>query len=248
MNEFVRTDDYIYINTPYAEAYVAKELFSEEDTPSSIATQYGDGFKLIGDFNMRFFDNENQNRESRPLRTFNYPNAIITFPSSYSIEKIALNEYMEPEPYYIFKYEFGDIMMEADAIKSSNNCTKFLAMITSGKIPNTIPYDKFIQIWETNFDINGVNSGVPSVTLQMIWAEMCRSRKDITIPFRKEYGTGKTDPTHYIQTNMDNVAAATSVFSGIAFQRTTEKLASSINMTKNNVEQRRSPIEKVLSM
>lgn len=82
----------------------------------------------------------------------------------------------------------------------------------------------------------------------MIWAEMCRSRKDITIPFRKEYGTGKVDPTHYIQTNMDNVAAATSVFSGIAFQRTTEKLASSINMTKNNIEQRRSPIEKVLSM
>ena len=248
MKEFIRNEDKIYVNVPYAEAYVAQSLMSKEDKPSAIACQYGDGFKLVGIFNMRFFEDESQPREAVKLRTFNYPNTIFTYPTSYDIEKIRLNDYMDPEPYYVFKYQFGDVMMDAEVIKATNNCMKFLTMITSGKIPNTIPYDAFIRIWENNFKINGVNSGVPSVTLQLIWATMCRSQSDLTKPFRYEYGTGKADPTNYIQTNMNNIAAAMSVFSGIAFERTGEKLASAINMSKNYVQQQRSPIEKVRSM
>ena len=47
---------------------------------------------------------------------------------------------------------------------------------------------------------------------------------------------------------MNNVAAATSVFSALSFERIKEKLATSINMTKAGTEQRRSPVEEVLTM
>ena len=82
----------------------------------------------------------------------------------------------------------------------------------------------------------------------MIWAEMCRDPEDITKPFRLKYGTGKADPTHYTETNMNNVAAATSGFSALSFERIKEKLATSLNMTRNGTEQRRSPVEEVLTM
>lgn len=251
MNEFIRSDDKILVNVPYAEAYIPKVLFTDEDeeTKSTIAAQYGEGFHVMGVFNMRFYESDDAPRDSVKLRTFNFPNMIMTYPSDFSVEKLALtNADEKPEPYIVMKYYMGDVIMEAEEIQSAANCTKFLNMITKGKIPNTIPYDKFEAIWQTNFQINKFNPQVPSVILQLIWAEMCRDPNDVTKPFRMLYGKGNADPTSYLETNMNNVAAATSVFSALSFEKVKEKLASSINMTKTGVDQRRSPVEEVLTM
>lgn len=246
-HEFVKDGHNIVLNVPYAEAYIPTSLFKDTESDSAVAVEYGEGFKVVGVFNMRCFQSEDQPRATVPLRTFNYPNTIVTYPDTSSIQTLTLQEGMEPDKYRIFHYQFGDVIMASESDQAVGNCTKFLNMITRGKIPNTIPYDQFVHIWENNFDINNFNPGVPSVTLQMIWAEMCRSRKDITVPFRMEYGKG-ANPTDYVSTNMNTVAAATSVFAGLSFERISEKLASGINMTRSGVEQRRSPMEEVLSM
>ena len=248
MHEFVSRDGDIYLNVPYAEAYIAESLFKEADSQSAIAVEYGEGFKVVGSFNMRFFNSDDEKRSSSPLRTFNYPNMIVTYPSSSVSTKLSLTETQMPEAYRVFQYYMGDIVMSAEEVKAIGNCTKFLNMITRGKIPQTIPYEKFIGIWQNNFEINGFNPEVPSVVLQMIWAELCRDPDDITKPFRYIYGKGGADTTNYISTNMNNVAAATSVFSALSFERIGEKVATSINMTRNKVDQRRSPVEEVLTM
>ena len=249
MNEFVRRDDKIYLNVPYAEGYIPKSLFNEDlETASTIASRYGDGFKLVGIFNIRFFESEDQPRDSVPLKTFSYPNMIMTYPSESAVASLQLDPYSKKEPYIIMKYRFGDVVMNAEEVQAVANCTKLLNMITRGKIPNTVPYDKFVEIWHKNFEINKFNPKVPSVVLQMIWAETCRDPSDITKPFRMTYGRGNADPTHYTETNMNNVASATSVFSALSFERIKEKLATSLNMTRNGTEQRRSPVEEVLSM
>lgn len=249
MKEFVKNEDKIYINTPYAEAYIPVSLFeSDEESKSSVAVQYGDGFKVVGIMNMRFFDSDDEPRDSRPLRTFNYPNMIMTYPSDSTVSKIQLLPHMEPERYVILRYYMGDVMMNAEEVKATENCTKFLKMITMGKIPNTIPYDQFISMWHSNFSINDFNPQVPSVVLQMIWAEMCRVPDDLLKPFRLVYGKGHANTTAYVESNMNTVASATSVFSALSFERITEKIATSLNMSRDNVEQRRSPIEQVLSM
>ena len=77
---------------------------------------------------------------------------------------------------------------------------------------------------------------------------MCRDPEDMSRPFRMVYGKGNADPTSYLETNMNNVAAATSVFSALSFERSKEKLASSLNMSLTGQEQRKSPVEEVLSM
>lgn len=245
-HEFAEYGENLCLNVPYAEAYVPASLFTESS--GSVAMEYGEGFKLVGIFNMRFFESDSVPRESAPLRVFNYPNTIVTYPDSSTTQKLSLIPGTEPDTYRIFRYYYGDIVMGSESVEAVANCTKFLTMITHGKIPETIPYDEFIHIWENNFKINSFNPGVPSVSLQMIWAEMCRSKKDITIPFRMEFGRGNVSPTDYISTNMNNVASATSVFSGLSFERIGDKIASGINMTRSGAEQRRSPVEEILTM
>ena len=250
MNEFIMENEKIYVNVPYAEAYIAKELFDREgddETKSSIAMQYADGFKLMGLFNMRFFDSDDEERDSRPIQTFAFPNMIMSYPTESSTAKLKLRNIGDFENYMVLHYYMGDVMMEMD-VEDTSNCTKMMKMITMGKIPNTIPYDKFTETWATNFSVNGFNPQVPAVVLQMIWAEMCRDPHDLTKPYRYIWGKGGADPTGYISTNMNNVASATSVFSALSFERITEKMATSLNMTRSGKEQRRSPIEAVLSM
>ena len=248
MNEFVKRDGAIYLNVPYAEAYIAKDLFNEDETQSTVATRYGDGFRVVGIFNIRFFDSDTEPRESKRLRTFNYPNMILTHPSESLIAKISLDPNQEPEDYYILKYYLGDEIMSAEEIKMVANCTKFLNMITRGKIPNTIPYSQFCEIWENNFQINSFNPGVPAVVMQMIWSEMCRDPNDITKPYRVIYGKGNASQTGYLPANMNNVASASAVFSALSFERQGETLATSLNMTRDGVVQHRSSIEEVLTM
>ena len=250
MNEFIRKDDKILLNVPYAEAYFPYDLYSDEDeTPSSLAVRYAEGFRIIGIFNIRFFDSDQQPRESAKLRTFSYPNMILTFPTDSTKLKLQLSPEMQPDKYLVLQYYMGDVIMNAEEVQSTSNCTKLLNMITKGKVPNTIPYDQFVSsIWEKNFDINHFDPRVPSITLQMIWSEMCRNPDNMNEPYRFIFGKGGASPYGYATGNMNNVAAATSVFSALSFERIKEKLASSINMTKSGVEQHRSPVEEVLSM
>ena len=66
-NELLNDGKYIFINTPYAEAYIPDELFdnlvdADEPKASSLAYDTGEGIVTIGLFYMRFFDSaENVN-------------------------------------------------------------------------------------------------------------------------------------------------------------------------------------------
>lgn len=246
---FYKDDDSVYVNVPYAEAYIPEDLFTvEAETKTSVAVEYGDGFKVVGMVNMRFFEDESDPREESPLRTINYPNMITTYPSAAIIATLQLSPILPPEKYRVLKYQFGDVFMEANSVESVNNCTKFMNMITKGKIPNSVGYDEFILMWANNFKINNFNPGVPSVLLQMVWAHMCRCADDPSKPFRMEYASGKADPHNYISSNMNNVAAASSVFSGMSFERIAEKTAAAVNMSRAGTPQMRSPVEEVLTM
>jgi len=248
MKEFISHDDYIYVNTAYAEAYIPEDLFDDADKDSAVAAEYGEYIRTIGIFNMRFFDSDDSPRDKAPIRTFNYPNVIETYPSEYAKEKLMLPGDVEPQMYRVLKYYKGDIMMDSQIKQDSKNCERFLNMLTKGKFPNTIKYDDLLLIWLKNFQINNVNPGVPAVTEQVIISEMCRNKDNPLEQFRKVVGTGKYNPNGYIASNMNDVSSFTSVFSALTFERFGDKLTTSLNMTNSDAKQTRSPIEKVLSM
>ena len=132
--EFIKDGEDIVLNVPYAEAYLSESLFKETDSESAVATEYGEGFKIVGIFNMRFFKSDAEPRDSAPLRTFNYPNSIVTFPENSTIQKLELIP-GKPERYRILQYYLGDVVMSSEAVEAVGNCTKFLHMIIRAKIP-----------------------------------------------------------------------------------------------------------------
>lgn len=253
-HEFIASDDNILVNVPYAEAYISSDLFREIDKESeitaTIAYKNGEAITAVGVFNMRFFADEDAPRESAPLRTFNYPVPITTYPDEI-LENVTLNLSGTNDPeaaqkYTVLCYHRGNIMMARRIEQSSDSCEKFLSMVMKGKIPNSIPYDHLLKTWESNYEMNGLSPGVPSVIMQCILATQCRSKKDPAIPFRQEMGTGKASQTGYVFANMRTVASHTSVFNALTFEDMSAMLTTSINMTRSGTKQARSPVEKVL--
>lgn len=257
MNELKRGEDgFLYINKPYAEAYIPESFFSHNkdkyEIGNTIALEYGSGFQVIGIFNMKFFNDASKvdkaARDAAPTFTFNFPNMIETYPTSSTTKTLTIADITDK--YRVLHYELGDVMSQEATTQSVTNCERFMALVTSGKIPQSIGYDENLNIWMENFDINGIDPGVPSVVLQAIIAEKSRARDDYSVPFRKRIGVenstvGQKD---FKQMNLNEIAAYSSVMAGLSFERITDKITTAINMSYNDLPQKKSPIEQVITM
>jgi len=245
---FYKENDTIKLNVPYAEIYIPYDLFGDPEKESPVAYFYGDGIRTIGLFNMRFYKSEDDDRDSAKLRTFCYPNNIDTYPFEWEILTLKLSEDLEPDKYYVLKYRKGDIVMNDLVKMSSKNCERFLNLLIKGKLPTGIPYTDLLFSWIKNLEINDVNPGVPSLIMQFIISENCRSKDNPMLQFRKVAGKGNVKMTDYKVYNMVNVASHTSVMAALTFERFGDMLTSALNMTKSGVKQNKSPLEKVLSL
>lgn len=251
--ELLNDGKYIFINTPYAEAYIPDDLFdrpNEDPSPSSLAYNTGESIITIGIFYMRFFDSEdniNSQREKVKLRTLAYPNKIETFPTgNTSRETLTING--NTEVYRVLRYYQGDILMSAASQKSANNVEMFTKLVMAGKVPNSLSYDELYFTWKKNFEINDVNAAIPPVLLQAIISKICRNPENTSQEFRKLVGKRKVDLYNYIMLSMNQISAYSSVMTSMAFERFAEKLTTSLIMTKEGTPQEKSPIEQVITM
>ena len=257
-NEFTSDGQYIFINTPYAEAYIPEEVIdsttTEDDddsiTASKIAYSTGDSFVCIGVFYMKFFDSDENIAEKRlqgQFRTLNYPNRIETYPSDEERNKV-LEINGQIDKFRILKYYEQDILMAAASKKSYINTEMYTKMVMSGKLPKSLSYDDLYFSWLKSFDINGINPGIPPVLMQAIIAKMTRLKDDVMTQYRFEAGKRKVDPYGYRMLSMNQVSAYSSAMSSMAFERFGEKLTTSIIMTKEGIKQEPSPIEKLITI
>lgn len=246
MNEFIKKDGNIIVNVDHAEAYIPASMFDNSDRQSAIASYYGEGFNILGIFNIRLSNDPNQTDMSKlPLRTFNYPNMIQTYPSSNANVMMQLTNDDEPIKYKVLRYVQGDIMMSDNMPKSGDNAVKFMHAVISGKLPNTIPYNDILTAWLQNLETNSANPGVPILFIQCIISEICRYEKNPSMQFRKIYGKDMSS-NDYITTNMRGTAAYSSVFASQIFENMGHMLTTSVNMSRRGTTQSISPIEKVL--
>lgn len=251
MNEFMKKDNYIILNVPSAEVYIPYEIVGDPSKGNPVAYEYGNGVRTIGLFNMRFFDKdeiEKKDRDKSPLRTFNYPNLITMYPSKKDTEILQLSADLEEDKYYVLEFHRGDVIMEAKSQKSSKNCETFMNFLIKGKLPKGLNYTDLYFAWERNFQINGVNPGVPSITLQTIISENCRSKNDPMKQFRKVVSDKGVTMTDYKVHNMVNICSNSSVLNALTFERFSDMLTSSLNMSKTGQAQNTTPLEKVLTM
>ena len=199
---------------------------------------------------MRFFDSDENirdNREKIKTKTLIYPNKIETFPSgNMSKETLTING--TTDTYRVLRYYKGDILMSSSSQKSPNNVELFTKLVMAGKVPSSLSYDELYFTWKKNFEINAVNAAIPPVLLQAIISKVCRNPNNTSEEFRKTLGKKKVDPYDYIMLSMNQISAYSSVMTSMAFERFSEKLTTSLIMTKEGTPQEKSPIEQVITM
>jgi hypothetical protein len=179
--------------------------------------------------------------------TLNLPTTIILHFSD--IYKATVNLYDdEPISYRVLKYYNNDIVMSNVVQKDSTNAEVFFGLMSSGKIKN-IPYDKLLQIWQKNLDLNGVNLGVPSSILELIMAEIYRNPKNPNEKFSKFINNNpNASKTDYRASNIREICSRNSTFTALTFEDFDTMMTASLNMNKYNKKQVESPIEKVIKM
>ena len=249
-NEFINDGKYIFINTPYAEAYIPNDLFpSEMKDPKAktLAFFTGEELQVIGIFYIRFFDSEDQPREKAKLKTLNYPNIIEARPSGETTKEVLEINGVE-DVYRVYRFYQGDILMEAISKKSPNNVELFTSLVLAGKIPSSLSYDDIYFAWLKNFRINGVSPDIPSVLMQAIIARLCRDKSNPDIQFRTLIGAGKAGPRDYQMININQSSQHSSVMGALSFERFSESLTNSLYMSKTNALQEVSPLEMVVTI
>lgn len=248
MNEFTINGDYIVLDAPYAEAYIPQAVVGDPQKGRPVAYEYGDGFHTTGLFNIRFYKSDSEPRDSVKLRTFNYPNVILMYPTYKEVATLKLSKGMDEDKYVILKFYKGDIIMNKKIQKGSKNCEEFMDLFIKGKLPKGLSYEDLYYAWVKNFRINGVDPGVPMATLQFVISENCRSKDDPMKQFRKVINNEGVSSTDYKVHNMVDVCSNSSVMNALVFERFGEMLTSSLNMSKSGVKQNTSPLEVVLSI
>ncbi len=247
-NELAHSSDgnNIIINVPYAEVYIPYSIVGDPTKGNPVVYEYGEGIRGIGLFNIRFFSNEDDDRDKQKLRVFKYPNEIIMYPSDREVKVLKLAKDLKEDKYLILKFYQGDIIMAANIEKKSQKCEAFMNQLIQGKLPKGLRYDDLYFSWYKNFKINSINPGVPAITLQMIIAENCRAVDDMTKQFRKVVNNPGVTLYDYEVHNMVDVCANSSVLNALIFERFGDMLTSSLNMTKEGVKQNTTPLEEVL--
>ena len=233
-----KVDDTIYFDGYLMEIYLPKYYFDK-----NVAKFIGNKINTLGLFEFRVIDEKGKVEK----HTFKLPMNVIFEFDDYRSENIARSE-DEVEPNYIFTLQNG--MMFLDSVKkeqSGANSKNFIFSLHSNKLPSTLPYSDIIKLYFDNLILNKVNIGNPGCILEMTVAELCRSKDDVSVPFRKIIGENfkGTNDIDYKMTNVKNLPPINSTFAALSFENMDDSILSSIRKSINGEKEIVSPIEKI---
>lgn len=159
------------------------QFFVPEEYFPRIAVTIGDTISLIGVINYAIFD---KNGKHSGLKTFMLPTRFITKPREVTkVKQVPLIKGQEIGDYRVLHYSKGDPIILKNPIEDVSNSESFFSLfLITAKFPTTIRYDKLHEFFELTASLNGFKFGVTTQMFGVIMSEICRSKKDETIPFR----------------------------------------------------------------
>lgn len=235
-------ENYVFTGS-YMEAYIPEFYFE-----GTLAEDYGTSIKVFGLFNVRCFDKQNKPLK---LQTFNIPTMIMMYPSEVQVTDTQLVEGDDDDVvrYRVAKFFEGDVVTHRNISQDAINVELFLKVLTSGKVPKTIPYGQILQVWQKNLELNGVNLGVTSTVLEIIIAEIYRDKKMPEQTFAKVIGKNPTmSELAYKTANIREICARNSTFAALTFEDMDQMITSSLNITRYKKKESQSPIEEIIKM
>lgn len=243
MDFFSSDGSYIYLEKPYCEFYIPLSYFEES---SGFATDNGDMLKVLGVFDVCFFENG----KVTDKKMLNLPTFIDLYVYSSEVGTADIPGIRNPnEKYKIVKYFKGDKIMSNRVVKDSDNVEAYLGYITKGKLPPSIPYDKSILVWRKNQEINGVRLGVPSVIEELILSVSYRDVNDLTKKFASVIGREpNTSQYDYKMASIRQICQYASTFTGLTFEDIDSMITTALNRSRENTPEASSPIEDIIKM
>ena len=225
------------------EIYVPDSYFERQ-----IASVEGVVVKTFGILPCSVFD---ANMKELNSYTINLPTTIMLFYKELSIEKRTIQKYTnaEPESCHVLRFFKNDpIMSNIIQQHSSNVSMFFIKLLCTGKL-TLIPYDKLLEVWERNLELNSANLGLTATAMEVILSEIYRNKDNpnekFSIAVSKNPNISMYD---YRAANIREICSMSSTFAALTFENMDAMITSSLNMKNYNKKQVESPLEKILKM
>lgn len=237
MNIFRSDDRYIYLNAQYCEFYVPMSYFD-----SKWMVQLSDTIKGLGLFNIGIFENG----ELKNIRLLNLPTSVEFF--VYDTERRTMNfKGEENVQCLVLKYIKDQKIMESSTIEDSSSSEMYLDIILKGKVPQSIPYTKVLNVWIKNQTLNKVSFGVPSAVLEMILAVCYRDKNNMEQKFSTVIGKDlNVSEWDYKMAKIREICQYASTFSAMTFEDINAMITTSVNRTREKRYEMESPVEKII--
>ena len=240
---FKSDGNFIYLTSPYCEFYIPQSFFGSS---AGFAEDRGDIIRGIGLFDVGIFSNG----QLVEMKTLNIPTWIELYVHESENRDVKLPGSDELVPCRVLIYYQGAKVMNAKIIEDSSNAELYLKLICGGKIPTSVPYGKSAQIWRKNQAINGVHLGVPAVIEEMILSVAYRDKKNLGQKFCKVIGQNKNNISEhdYSMASIRQICQYASTFTALWFEDFDAMVTTSLNRTRENKPESKSPLEKIIKM
>ena len=242
MSYFRSDGNYIYADCQCVEFYIPKYYF---ENTGNFAENNGNTIKVLGVFDIGILENGNL----KEMRVLNVPTWIELFVSTSEDRDVKLPGEEDITPCHVLTYIKGQKIMSSSIVQDSTNVETYLDFVNKGKLPSIIPYEKSLQIWRKNQELNGANLGVPSVIEEMILSVAYRDKNDPSKKFSHVIGKDlNVSQFDYIMNNIRQICQYTSTFTALTFEDLDSMVTTSLNRTRNHGTEAASPVEDLIKL
>lgn len=148
------------------------------------------------------------------------------------------------DEYEVFRLETGNQFLATNSLqKSSKSVYKFIQALHNGYIPNYIPYSDILKLYLDCLAINSVDLKAPSVIYEILIAELCRSKSNLKVPFRKVIGSKDISEHNYTNIRINTLPRLNSSFAGLSFENFSDSAIVALERSATNQEEKESPLE-----
>lgn len=220
--------------------YVPEKLFD-----TSCATIDGQYIDLLGAINYSVMP-ENSTDYAKKVKTLNFPYMFTTKPGSIiKVSDFKITENIDPENYRLLIYTDNTVDEVISSTKVPQDITYveyFLRLfVLTGKIPKTIPVNKLHEYFLDNIKYSGNNYKVSAQLFGVLLSEFCRSKNDISIPFRLDKPKNR-DMTYYDTLPISKTPKYNGPFNSITSENWDESLMGAML----NTDSKGSPLENIM--
>lgn len=242
MGYFKSDGNFIYLDAQYAEFYIPKYYFDERPV---YAEEYGNKINVLGVFDVGIFEGG----KIKEMRVLNIPSYIEIEATDIEERNVSLPGDENKTLCKVVKYQKGHKIMPSSIIQDSDNVQMYLRFVTSGKIPSIVPYEKSLQIWRKNQELNSTNLGVPSVIEELILSVAYRSKEDQSKKFAHVIGKDlNVSQFDYVMNNIRQICQYTSTFTALTFEDMDTMVTTSVNRTRGKIPETKSPVEDLIKL